>query len=114
MLVNNEKSITNAVKEVVNNDLSFQDSLQRDYCNISALTRIIKPQVDQLLGDFRSTRFGYVEASDGSWGLSLARPGWVKEQIERSPLELVSYERGAWKPPHPAQDVAVCTVPTSE
>jgi aspartokinase len=50
MLVNNEKSITNAVKEVVNNDLSFQDSLQRDYCNISALGRIIKPQVDQLLG----------------------------------------------------------------
>jgi aspartokinase len=50
MLVNNEKSITNAVKEVVNNDLSFQDSLQRDYCNISALARIIKPQVDQLFG----------------------------------------------------------------
>src|SRR5919197_2004515 len=50
MLVNNEKSITNAVKEVVNNDLSFQDSLQRHYCNISALARIIKPQLDQLLG----------------------------------------------------------------
>lgn len=46
----NEKSITNAVKEVVNNDLSFQDSLQRDYCNISALARIVKPQVDQMLG----------------------------------------------------------------
>lgn len=45
-----EKSITNAVKEVVNNDLSFQDSLQRDYCNISALARIIKPQIDQVLG----------------------------------------------------------------
>jgi aspartokinase len=50
MLVNNEKSITNAVKEVVNNDLSFQDSLQRDYCNISALARIIKPKIDQMLG----------------------------------------------------------------
>lgn len=45
-----DKSITNAVKEVVNNDLSFQDSLQRDYCNISALARIIKPQIDQMLG----------------------------------------------------------------
>jgi len=45
-----EKSITNAAKEVVNNDLSFQDSLQRDYCNISALARIIKPQIDQMLG----------------------------------------------------------------
>ncbi|NOJ28416.1 MAG: hypothetical protein DA330_10440 [Nitrososphaera sp.] len=44
-----EKSITNTVKEIVNNDLSFQDSLQRDYCNISALARIIKPQIDQIL-----------------------------------------------------------------
>ena len=51
----NEKSITNAVKEVVNNDLSFQDSLQRDYCNISALARIVKPQVDQMLGKNTST-----------------------------------------------------------
>ena len=50
MLVKDEKSITNAVKEVVNNDLSFQDSLQRDYCNISALARIIKPQIDTMLG----------------------------------------------------------------
>jgi CBS domain-containing protein len=68
-------------------------------------------QVEQLLGDFNRDQFGYVEVSDGSWGLSLARPRWVKEQIERSPLELISYERGAWKPPHPPQDVAVCTVP---
>lgn len=45
-----DKSITNAVKEVVNNDLSFQDSLQRDYCNISGLARIVKPQIDQMLG----------------------------------------------------------------
>ena len=55
MLVSNEKSITDAVKEVVNNDLSFQDSLQRDYCNISALARIIKPKIDQMLGKNTST-----------------------------------------------------------
>lgn len=55
MLVNSEKSITNAVKEVVSNDLSFQDSLQRDYCNISALARIIKPKIDQMLGKNTST-----------------------------------------------------------
>lgn len=55
MLVNSEKSITNAVKEVVSNDLSFQDSLQRDYCNISALARIIKPRIDQVLGKNTST-----------------------------------------------------------
>ena len=45
----NGKSITHAVKEVINNDLSFQDSLERGYCNISAVARIIKPQVNQLL-----------------------------------------------------------------
>lgn len=55
MLVSSEKSITNAVKEVVSNDLSFQDSLQRDYCNISALARIIKPKIDQMLGKNTST-----------------------------------------------------------
>ena len=69
--------------------------------------------VEKLLGDFMRDEFGYVEVASGSWGLSLARPRWVREQIERSPLELVSYERWAWKPPYPAQDVLVCTVPES-
>ncbi len=69
-------------------------------------------QADQLLEDFKREHFGYVESGD-NWGLSLARPRWVKEQIERSPLELVSYERWAWKPPFPFQDVLVCTLPAS-
>ena len=43
------KSITNTVKEIINNDLSFQDSLQRDYCNISALARIIKPKIEHIM-----------------------------------------------------------------
>jgi hypothetical protein len=50
MLANNQKSITEAVREIVSGDLSFQDSLQRDYCNISALARLIKPQIDHMLG----------------------------------------------------------------
>jgi aspartokinase len=50
MLANNQKSITEAVREMVGGDLSFQDSLQRDYCNISALARLIKPQIDHILG----------------------------------------------------------------
>jgi aspartokinase len=37
----NDKSITSVVKEIVNSDLSFQDSLQRDYCNTSALDRAL-------------------------------------------------------------------------
>ena len=50
MLANNQKSITEAVREIVSSDLSFQDALQRDYCNISALARIVKPQIDSMLG----------------------------------------------------------------
>ena len=49
MLANNQKSITETVREIVSSDLSFQDSLQRDYCNISALARIMKPQIDYML-----------------------------------------------------------------
>jgi aspartokinase len=49
MLASHEKSITDTVRGMVSNDLSFQDSLQRDYCNISALARIIKPQIDLML-----------------------------------------------------------------
>jgi aspartokinase len=50
LLASNQKSITETVREIVSSDLSFQDSLQRDYCNISALARIIKPQIDSMLG----------------------------------------------------------------
>ena len=50
MLANNEKSITEVVRETISSDLSFQDSLQREYCNISALARIIKPHIDHMLG----------------------------------------------------------------
>jgi aspartokinase len=49
LLASNQKSITETVREIVSSDLSFQDSLQRDYCNISALARIIKPQTDSML-----------------------------------------------------------------
>ena len=69
------------------------------------------PAVERLLADFERDDFGYVDVSDGTWGLSIARPRWVKDQIERSPLDLVSYERWAWKPPYPAQDVLVCKLP---
>ena len=69
MLANNEKSITETVREIVSSDLSFQDSLQRDYCNISALARIMKPQIDHMLSKntsiesiitaLKRSRYGY-------------------------------------------------------
>ena len=44
------KNITKSVRAIVNNDLSFQDALQRGYCNLSAMARIIKPSIDAIAG----------------------------------------------------------------
>ncbi len=44
------KNITKSVRAIVDNDLSFQDALQRGYCNLSAMARIIKPSIDAIAG----------------------------------------------------------------
>ncbi len=45
-----KRSITKSVKAIVDNDLSFQDALQRGYSNFSAMARIIKPSIDAITG----------------------------------------------------------------
>lgn len=44
------KNITKSVRAIIDNDLSFQDALQRGYCNLSAMARIIKPSIDAIVG----------------------------------------------------------------
>ncbi|MFQ5940314.1 MAG: hypothetical protein ACE5KA_01260 [Nitrososphaerales archaeon] len=44
------KNITKSVKAIIDNDLSFQDAMQRQYCNLSAIARIIKPSMDTIAG----------------------------------------------------------------
>lgn len=44
-----EHSIAGIVRDIVASDLSYQDSLQHNYCNLSGLARTIKPEVDRLL-----------------------------------------------------------------
>lgn len=46
----NQKSITSIVNDIIATDLSYQDSLQNDYCNFSGLARVIKPEIERLLG----------------------------------------------------------------
>jgi aspartokinase len=46
----NQKSITSVVNDIIATDLSYQDSLQNDYCNFSGLARVIKPEIERLLG----------------------------------------------------------------
>ncbi len=44
------QSITRSVKAIVDNDLAFQDALQRGYVNYSAMARMIKPSISAILG----------------------------------------------------------------
>jgi len=43
-------SISRTVQHLIDNDLSLQDALQRDYANYSAVARMLKPKVEETLG----------------------------------------------------------------
>jgi aspartokinase len=43
-------AITAAVREEIDYDLSLQDALARDYANISAVSRMIQPRIEERLG----------------------------------------------------------------
>jgi aspartokinase len=45
------KNITKSVRAIIDNDLSFQDAMQRGYCNLSAMARLIKPSIDAIAGN---------------------------------------------------------------
>jgi len=43
-------SISRTVQALIDNDLSLQDALQRNYGNYSAIARMLKPKVKEILG----------------------------------------------------------------
>ncbi len=43
-------SISKIIQHLIDNDLSLQDALQRDYANYSAIARMLKPKVEEALG----------------------------------------------------------------
>jgi len=43
-------SISKAVQDLIENDLSLQDALEREYGNFSAIARLLKPRVEETLG----------------------------------------------------------------
>lgn len=43
-------SISKTVQTLIDNDLSLQDALQKDYGNYSAIARMLKPKVKEILG----------------------------------------------------------------
>jgi hypothetical protein len=46
----NSISISKTVQNLIDGDLSLQDALQRDYGNYSAIARMLKPKVEEILG----------------------------------------------------------------
>jgi len=45
-----EMSLSKAVQTLIEQDLSIQDALERDYANFSGIARVLKPKVEELLG----------------------------------------------------------------
>lgn len=45
-----KQTISSAVKDAIEGDLSLQDALQRGYGNVSAIARLIAPQVERSIG----------------------------------------------------------------
>ncbi|MDH5662953.1 MAG: hypothetical protein OEY90_00655 [Candidatus Bathyarchaeota archaeon] len=43
-------SVSKIVQNLIDGDLSLQDALQRDYGNYSAIARMLKPKVEEILG----------------------------------------------------------------
>ncbi|MBS7654628.1 hypothetical protein KEJ43_06115 [Candidatus Bathyarchaeota archaeon] len=45
-----ELSLAKIVQRLIENDLSIQDAIERDYANFSAVARLLKPRAEALLG----------------------------------------------------------------
>lgn len=46
-----KQSLTKIVQEIVEDDISIRDALERDYANVSALARLLKPRVESIIGE---------------------------------------------------------------
>lgn len=54
-LMSQNRSVSSVIRYLIDMDSAVQDTLWRDYANLSALARILKPKVDGLLGRNVST-----------------------------------------------------------
>lgn len=66
-------------------------------------------QAEQVVHNYDRDGFGYSDyPGTPGYGISLASPGWVQEQLEVAGLSLVSYVEAGWDAPAPRQDVISC------
>ena len=69
------KSIARVVREVIDDDLTIQDALQRGYANISAVSRAIQKRVEEAAGK-------NVKPETIITSLKRARPSYVEQTAE--------------------------------
>ena len=66
-------------------------------------------QAERVLNEYDSDGFGYSHyPGSDNYGISLASPDWVREQLRAAGLRLVSYVEVGWDAPAPRQDVIAC------
>ncbi len=63
-----------------------------------------------MLATFEAAGFAFSDyPGRASWGLAMASPRWVRDQIaESTSLDVVLLAERAWQPPRPRQDVVAC------
>jgi CBS domain-containing protein/SAM-dependent methyltransferase len=66
-------------------------------------------QAEQVVHSYDRDGFGFSDyPGTPGYGISLASPGWVQDQLESAGLRLVSYIQVGWDAPAPRQDVISC------
>jgi CBS domain-containing protein len=68
-------------------------------------------QAEQVLQEHDSEGVGYSDYPHmPGYGISLASPGWVRDQVQAAGLRLVSHVELGWDAPAPRQDVISCVL----
>jgi CBS domain-containing protein len=66
-------------------------------------------QAERVIHDYDRDGIGYSDyPSTPGYGISLASPGWVRDQLKSAGLRLLSYVEVGWDAPAPRQDVIAC------
>ncbi len=91
------RSIAKIVRDIIDEDLTIQDALQRGYANVSAISRAIKPRVEESLGkrvrpetiitSLKRVRPSYTEQSEGITNVIAKSTINVRTDVSKLSLE---------------------------
>jgi len=80
-------SISRTVQALIDNDLSLQDALQRNYGNYSAIARMLKPKVKEILGQDAKLESIITSVKRAKTGYKLLR-GKITTIVARSVIHI--------------------------